>query len=135
VLEQGDIVSALGGILNQMTDGTRVAGHIEVMGRARRMPPVMENALLRLGQEAITNAIKHARPRQVEVRFVFADKQVQLCVRDDGCGFDTRNQPPPADGFGLVGMNERIAELQGELLIESAPGKGTEVIILLPLSS
>jgi signal transduction histidine kinase len=135
VLERGDIVSALGDILKQMTEGTAVAGRLEVMGRARRMSPVMENALLRLGQEAITNAIKHARPRHMEVRLMFADKQVQLCVKDDGCGFDARSHPPPADGFGLRGMNERIAELQGELLIESAPGSGTEVIVMLPLSS
>ncbi len=135
VLEEGDIVSALGDILKLMTEDTAVGGRFEIMGRVRRLSPVTENALLRMGQEAITNAMKHARPRQIEVRLVFADKQVQLCVKDDGCGFDARRQPPQADGFGLMGMKERTSELQGELLIESTPGNGTEVIVILPVSS
>lgn len=135
VLESGDIVSALDDILRQMTDGTAVAGRLEAVGQSRRMSPVTENALLRLGQEAITNAMKHAHAHCIDVRIVFADKQVQLSVKDDGCGFNTRSPRPRADGFGLKGMRERAAELQGELLLESSPGNGTELTVVLPAPS
>jgi signal transduction histidine kinase len=135
VLEKGDLVSALKGILQQMTDDTEVATRFEVTGNARRLAPVVENNLLRVGQEAITNAAKHARASHINVKIEFNDTQFQLLVSDDGRGFDPGVPRSGAGGFGLVGMRERVAELQGELTVRSAPGAGSEIRLTIPLAS
>jgi signal transduction histidine kinase len=135
VLENGDLVGALKGILQQMTDGTEVQTQFEVAGNMRRLAPVIENNLLRVGQEAITNATKHARARNIKVKVEFSDTQFQLNVSDDGHGFDPAKRRSSAGGFGLVGMRERVAELQGELTIRSGPGQGSEINLTIPLVS
>jgi signal transduction histidine kinase len=135
VLEQGDLPSALRGVLRQMTDGTSVAANFETSGHPRRLPPVTENAILRIGQEAITNAERHGQASRIDVRLDFGDKQVRLTVRDNGCGFDADHPPPSAGGFGLVGMRERAAQLRGELTIRSRPGAGAEIIFAAPVPS
>ena len=134
VLETDDLSGALKGILKQMADGTEIACQLDVIGRARRLPPVVENNVLRAGQEAIANAIKHSGARHVNVTLEFQEKQFRLRVLDDGRGFDPRQPPPGEGGFGLVGIRERVAELKGELDIRSAPGQGTEITLSLPHS-
>jgi signal transduction histidine kinase len=132
VLETGDLPSALKAILEQMADGTGATTRMEVRGTPRRLSPVTENNLLRVGQEAITNAAKHARARSIAVKLDFDDKHVRLSVRDDGQGFDPRKPTPGNGGFGLVGMHERATQLQGELSVQSSPGQGTEIILTAP---
>ena len=134
VLETGDLASALKGILKQMADGTEVKTSFEVTGRSRRLSPVIENNLLRIGQEAITNATKHAKAGRIAVELDFAEKQFRLTVSDDGQGFDTSRPPPSEGGFGLVGMRERATHLKGELSVCSAPGQGAQIILTIPLS-
>jgi len=134
VLETGDLASALEGILKQMADGSELQTAFEVTGRPRRFAPVIENNLLRVGQEAITNAARHARAKQLKVALDFGAKQFRLSVRDDGAGFDPLKPPQTAGGFGLVGMRERASELQGNLNIHSASGRGTEVVLTVPLT-
>jgi len=134
VLETGDLVSALKNILKQMADGTETETSFAVTGQPRRLAPMIESNLLRVGQEAITNAIKHSQARHVKVTLEFGEKQFRLVVVDDGRGFDAANPSPRAGGFGLVGMRERAAELNGELKIQSAPGHGAEISLSLLLS-
>ena len=99
------------------------------------MPPVTENNLLRIAQEAIANAVKHGRASRIEVRLAFAREEIRLEVSDNGCGFDP-SMPAPADShFGLVGMRERAAETHGTLTIESGSGKGTVVSFVFPVSA
>lgn len=135
VLENGDLVSALKGILQQMTGGAEVQTDFEVSGNVRRLAPVIENNLLRAGQEAITNAAKHAHARRIKVKVEFGETQFQLTVNDDGNGFDPAKPGASAGGFGLVGMRERMAELQGQLAIHSARGQGAEIRLTIPLAS
>jgi signal transduction histidine kinase len=135
VLENGDLVSALKGILKQMADGTEVETRFEVVGQSRRLAPVIESNLLRVGQEAVTNATKHARAKHISVRLEFGEKQFRLVVADDGRGFDPSVSLPGAGGFGLLGMRERATQLNGELTIHSAPGQGAEISLSIPLSS
>jgi signal transduction histidine kinase len=99
------------------------------------LPPILENALLRIGQEAITNAERHAQARQIEVTLEFADKQVGLSVKDDGCGFDLSQVPQTNGNFGLVGMRERAQQLHGDLVVQSQPGAGTEIRFTAPAPS
>jgi len=134
VLETGDLSGALQGILKQMADGTEIASSLNVTGRVRRLPPVVENNVLRAGQEAIANAIKHSGAKQVNVTLEFEEKRFRLRVTDNGRGFDPHNPPPSDGGFGLMGMRERAAEMNGELSIRSAPGEGAEIQLSIPLS-
>jgi signal transduction histidine kinase len=96
---------------------------------------VVENNVLRLGQEAITNAVKHAGARHIHVRLQFDEHQFSLTVVDDGRGFDPANPPRSEGGFGLVGMHGRAQELNGQLKIRTAPEQGTEVSFSVPLAA
>lgn len=135
VLETGDLASALQGVLRQLTDGTDIKSELRVAGAPRRLPPIVENNLLRIGQEAITNAVRHGRPRNITVDLQFEEKSVRLAVSDDGRGFATGKPAAAASGdggFGLLGMRERVTQLAGEIIIESKPGRGTDVVVQLP---
>lgn len=126
VLEKCDLGEALEGILRQMTDGTGVTPEMHVEGARRRLPPVVENNLLRIGQEAITNASKHARPTRLAVTLTFERRTVRLVVADNGVGFVVGEQPSgDRRSFGLVGIKERAELLGGSCELKSAPGQGT----------
>ena len=135
VLETGDLADALKEILEHMTDGTQIEANLEVTGQKRRLSPVVENNLLRVGQEAITNSAKHARSRRIRVKLEYGECLLTLTVQDDGCGFDTAKPRSGTGGFGLVGMQERAAELKGVWNVHSAPDQGTEIWLQVPLSS
>jgi signal transduction histidine kinase len=95
----------------------------------RRHAPALESAMYRLVQETLTNVVKHANASAVQVTIVEHDGQVQLSVRDDGSGFD----PSAAtDGFGVLGMRERVQLLDGQFDVASAPGEGTTVHATFP---
>jgi signal transduction histidine kinase len=134
-LENGDLPSALKYVLRQMADSSELQTDFKVRGQARRLAPIIENDLLRVGQEAITNAAKHARATQINVILEFNEKSLLLIVRDNGKGFDVTNPAKSGGGFGLVGMRERAQELNGKLNIHSDPDKGTEVALSIPLMS
>jgi two-component system, NarL family, sensor histidine kinase DevS len=99
---------------------------------AERLPARVETALYRITQEALTNVVKHADAKTVRITFVRQERSVVLTIDDDGCGF-TRAQVP-GDGFGLVGMRERTASVNGTLDIESKPGAGTRLMVEIPTS-
>jgi signal transduction histidine kinase len=89
----------------------------------------IESTIYRLVQEALTNVAKHAGATHAQVRVSDQGNDVVVTVHDDGKGFDTRASSP---GFGLVGMRERLALVQGSLVIESSPGAGTQVRATIP---
>lgn len=134
-LEAGDSSDAIAGVLDRLTDLEGIEAHFSVAGEPFRLPPVTENNLLRIAQEAITNAVKHARATRIEVRLVFARDAIRLVVSDNGCGIDASVPPPVGSHFGLVGMRERAAETHGTLTIESDHGKGTVVSFAFPVSA
>ena len=130
VLEKGDLGQALEDILVQMTEGTGVTPHMCVEGTSRRLPPVIENNLLRIGQEAITNANKHAKPTRIDVTLQFDRRLVRLSVEDDGVGFSMGSTSDrDRRRFGLVGIKERAELLGGTMEIRSAPGQGTRIVV------
>jgi signal transduction histidine kinase len=130
VLEKRDLGQALEGILVQMTEDTGVTPNMRVEGASRRLPPVIENNLLRVGQEAITNASKHAKPTRIDVTLAFNGRTVRLAVEDDGLGFVIGSQSnEDRRTFGLVGIKERAELLGGTAEIKSAPGQGTRVVV------
>jgi signal transduction histidine kinase len=99
------------------------------LDEAQRMPEEVETAVYRLAQEALTNALKHAQATRVVVEVREDGGIVDLEVRDDGVGFDAGAS---TQGFGLVGMRERIALVGGTLAIEAADGGGTVVAASIP---
>lgn len=134
VLEIEDLPGALKGILQHMADGTEIQIHFDVVGRARRLAPIVENNILRIGQEAISNATKHSGAKMIHVTLEYHERQFYLRVKDHGHGFDPEKPPASQGGFGLIGMRERAVELKGRLQIQSAPGEGAEVVLNVPLS-
>jgi len=133
VLETSDLPSALRNILKQMADGAGLKATFECTGRVRRLATLIENNCLRVGQEAITNAAKHAQAKEIKVRLEYEEKFLRLLVTDDGLGFDPVNPPPSKSGFGLVGIRERAATLKATLDIHRAPNQGTEISLSIPL--
>jgi signal transduction histidine kinase len=129
VLERTDLSGALAEGLRQMSDGLPLEARIDVTGIPRRLAPQVENNLLRIGQEAISNAIKHAHAARLTLRLGFENELVCLKIEDNGCGFDVAASGRVASRFGLAGMRERAEQLPASLEIRSVPGEGTEVII------
>ena len=97
-------------------------------GSAERHSTEVETALYRITQEALTNARKHGAAGRVVIDIREYDHYLQLAVRDDGVGFDPQTK---ADGFGLDIMRERAELLGGTLEIDSAPGRGTQITVVL----
>jgi signal transduction histidine kinase len=119
-----------------LTHDTAVHAQVEVNGTFRPLAEAVEGNLLRIGQEAINNAVKHARAQRILVNLVFDTKRVQLIVRDDGRGFNDQVAGNGREGhFGLIGMRERAAQIGGTLSIQSTDDAGTEVVADVPLSS
>jgi len=98
---------------------------------APRLPLDTETALFRITQEALTNVTKHAKAKQVSIALKTIDKKVSLTIIDDGVGFDHEVQQQQPEQ-GLINMRERAQAVEGTLTIESAPGKGTKVMVQVP---
>ncbi|MEH2286931.1 AAA family ATPase [Nostoc sp.] len=128
LLEEGNLESALHRIVAQMRSITDTAVICETQGTAYSLPTEVENNLLRIGQEALTNAIKHACASEIRVELVYNETQCILRVKDDGRGFGV-GSIPLSGGFGLLGMSERAERISAQLAIQSQPGQGTEIIV------
>jgi len=107
------------------------AGHeletkFSLFGAYRPLPPETEREFLRVAQEAIHNAKKHAAARHLSVQLEYGPEEIALEVRDDGRGFAVEPEPQPGH-YGLTGMRERAAAIGGTLEVTSEPGVGTTV--------
>ena len=101
------------------------------IGEEKRLSSKFEVALFRLIQEAVQNAMKHAQAKDIVVKLEMKRQSLTIVIKDDGKGFDTKLKK--SNSFGLLGMKERVEILDGELSIDSHIGKGTVVIIQVPL--
>jgi signal transduction histidine kinase len=97
-----------------------------------RLPKKLETTIFRVIQEALTNVVKHAEAASVRIILASRERSVALEVEDDGCGFSETHTLE--GGFGLVGMRERVASLNGSLAVESKPGAGTRITVEIPVS-
>ena len=94
------------------------------------VPAPVEHALLRITQEACTNAVRHGKARRLAVSMTRWDGHVELAVRDSGTGFDPA---APHAGTGLTHIRDRVAELGGTMDIDSAPGRGAALTVRVPV--
>jgi signal transduction histidine kinase len=132
-LEENGLPGALDRLGRQLTDGSNSTFTLHVEGVGRTLPADVENNLLRIGQEAISNAVRHSGARQITLRLAFRADDVRLGVSDNGLGFDPANiHPSQHGGFGLPGLRERAEAMHARLEIHSAPGRGTRIETTVP---
>ena len=114
--------------------GLQIDVDLDMAYEAGRSPtrhaPELEAAVYRLAQEALTNIVKHANAHRATIELIETDALVELTVTDDGDGFDSDQA---TNGFGLLGMRERVAAFGGEVTMESSPGNGTTVTARIPV--
>ncbi|MEV2276138.1 sensor histidine kinase [Nocardiopsis sp. NPDC049922] len=128
-LENETLEAALSRITERFGRETAVSARLGVDGAPAALPGAHQVCLLRTTQEALANVRRHARAERIEVRLSFAPESVELTVADDGRGFT----PGGSGGHGLAGMRVRADALGGLVEVESAPGAGTTVRLVLPL--
>jgi signal transduction histidine kinase len=134
LLENGNLVSALERVVEPLAPRERVTVEAKIEGDPVRLPRPIEMNLLRIGQEAVANAVKHGQAQQVLITLRYEPTSVRLTVWDDGQGF-AADQASPTGHFGLLDMRERAQSMGSELKIESAPGHGTRVAVEVVVNS
>lgn len=127
LLEQEGLVAALQSRLEAVESRAGIETTLEAYGIGR-LSAAVEHALYRVGQEALTNALKHAKANSVTITLRRHQGTLTMIIADDGIGFSP-TAAAGCTGLGLVGMKERAAEVGGQLRIDSAPGKGTRVLV------
>ncbi|PSB43921.1 serine/threonine protein kinase [Cyanosarcina cf. burmensis CCALA 770] len=130
LLESSNLSTALDRLVTLMRATTDTALIYQIQGRAYSLPAEVENNFLRIGQEALTNAIKYADASEIRIELVYDDARCCLRVKDDGRGFGVGGVPPIGK-FGLLGMSERAERIGAQLRIESQPGQGTEIVVII----
>jgi signal transduction histidine kinase len=136
ILDDLGLVPALESLAESIS--TRAGLPIKVHSSVRdRYPQKIETALYRVIQEALTNVTKHAQAKNVEIRVTRLIKHLECLVRDDGVGFDA-----PAvlacvgrGGLGLIGIRERLNAIGGTVLIDSVAGRGTKLLVKIPVEN
>ena len=133
-LEQFDLPGALLMSSRQITGGSSLRVEMKAHGRVRPLPETVEENLLRIAQEALTNVIKHSGATLTEIDLDYGPKNVVLKVKDNGRGFALDDCAGPREGhFGLLGISERVKRLHGEITFSSAPDAGTTVRVQIPI--
>ena len=131
-LDDLGLVPAVKRFLTEFEKSNDTQVEFKFFGREQRYLPTLEVAVFRIIQEAINNVSKHARASTVKVILETRPAMIHAVVRDDGVGFRP-DEGSKEGSFGLRGMQERTALLNGELKISSTPGRGTEIIIKIPV--
>jgi signal transduction histidine kinase len=131
-LAERSLPEALEELTGRLAEETGLHTQATVTGAERPLGAEVETALLRVAQEALANVRKHAAASQVTVTLSYLDDVAVLDVADDGIGFEAAAIPAAAGGLGLGAMRERVKQLSGSLVIESAPGEGTTIAVELP---
>jgi signal transduction histidine kinase len=130
MLDDFGLVPALRWHAREMAKRTGLHVVVQADDTVDGLPEEHETCIYRLVQEALNNSSRHASARNVEVKVTREGARVTFSVRDDGAGFDPRF----VRGLGLLGMEERVRRLGGQVRIDSQPGRGTLVAAELPVA-
>ncbi|MEO0405874.1 MAG: histidine kinase [Cyanobacteria bacterium P01_A01_bin.135] len=123
---QGNLTQDIPAIVDKLTNGSDIQTEVFLDGEPHTLSHFASKHLVRIAQEAITNALKHAQANHLWITLICNASCLHLSIRDNGCGFLPQHQ---TGGFGLVSMSERANQIGGELRIYTQPGEGTEVIV------
>jgi signal transduction histidine kinase len=136
-LDDLGLIAALRTHADRVLDGTGISFELKYNGLTERLSPEIETAMYRIFQEALSNVSRHSRAKHVSIDLTLHDGVLESEVQDDGRGFDPQtinmNGANPR-GLGLLGIEERVSQCGGQLEIISQPGRGTRLLIRLPLS-
>src|SRR6185437_14659301 len=117
----------------QIASGAGINIEMETSGETYPLSEIAEENLLRVGQEAMTNVVKHSGAKQAKIKLEFTPQKVILQITDNGKGFVPQTCAGPRDGhFGLLGMTERAERLGGQIAITSEAGNGTVIRVEIP---
>jgi len=128
-LEEGGITGALRILFGKLTEGLALNVDFKVLGVARSLPAEWEKNLFRIAQEVLTNVLRHAQASHMTATIAFSADGVQLEFVDDGQGFDPAAR---SEGYGLLGMRERVDAMGGQMEVRSASSGGARITISLP---
>jgi signal transduction histidine kinase len=132
-LEEFDLPNALRVSAEEILKGTHIGLEFDIKGQPQPLSEITEENLLRIGREALTNLIKHAKADRATLTLDYRNHGVMLTIADDGRGFEPGNCPGSNEGhFGLSGMAERAKRIGGRLTLSSAPGEGTRITLEVP---
>lgn len=134
ILDDAGLVEALDSLVHEWSEAYGICAEFHADAVHGRIDPDVETCLYRIAQEALHNVVKHARASHVAVILAHRADCIGLIVEDDGCGFDPAERIDAGlEGhIGLRGMRERAALVSGSAEIETAPGKGTTVLVHVP---
>jgi signal transduction histidine kinase len=131
-LKQQGLELALRALCERTTVDGRVKCHFDGSMNAQGLAPEKQHELLRIAQEAVSNALRHAHPNNVFIELLEVESHWSLSVRDDGRGMTLNPELYAQQGYGLNNMRERAGAIGGQFHIESKPGEGTRVSVTLP---
>ena len=135
-LERGDLAAALRQTGERATSGTPVQFTLTTTGQPQDVEPDLEQQLLRIGEQAVLNSVRHANASQVHLKLHYGEDAVRLRVSDNGRGFDPEDVAAhQGERYGLVGMQERTQQVGGQLSITTHPGGGTAVEVMIPVAT
>jgi len=130
-----DDPGSIGSALESLAEESRLNTRMQIEVNAPRMgglSPMIRGELQSIAREALSNAVRHAGASRASIGMTAEGRELRLEIADDGVGFDAG--APGRDGHhGLANMRRRAASIDGTLIVESAPGAGTRIIVALPL--
>ncbi len=129
VLEDFGYTNAVEGLVNKINETGLIHFDLNVFGFKQRLQKDYELALYRITQELINNILKHADAKNISLQTGLRDYKIVLIIEDDGKGFDVNMH---SDGYGLKNLETRTKLLNGKMIIESIPGKGTTTLVEIP---
>jgi signal transduction histidine kinase len=129
-LESVGLLKSLEQDARRMVGGGGVHIATSLTGTERKIPVSISDTLLRIGQEAVANAVRHGQPNALQLAIDYEDTALQLTVKDNGRGFHPANG---SGGFGIRGMKNRADSISADLKICSAPSEGTTVQVRVPI--
>ncbi|MCL4832876.1 MAG: ATP-binding protein [Caldilineaceae bacterium] len=137
ILDDLGLVAALGWRVDEFNAANAAQAALRVEGIEHRLPHTLELVFYRVAQEALNNAARHANATTVQMLLAMEGGTLSLQVTDNGAGFDSATQPNGGSsrhgGLGLLGIRERMEMIGGQLRIDSAPGRGTRLLVSAPV--
>jgi signal transduction histidine kinase/PAS domain-containing protein len=124
--DYADLAQKLSECVEHLTHGTPLHTQVHLQGEPYPLSCFIGKNLLRIGQEAIANTLKHAQATEIRIELTYSPDRVSLCVKDNGCGFHPQAQ---TEGFGLISISERTDRMGGHLQITTQPNRGTEIFV------